>query len=76
MTETERKKVLIAGANGFIGSNLARYLLNYGYDIYVVIRKSANLWRLNDIASDIKIHTIIDGSSEEFSDILESIGTI
>ena len=69
----ETKKVLIAGANGFIGSNLARYLLNYGYEIYVVIRKSSNIWRLYDIASDIEIRYIVDSSSEEFSYILESV---
>ena len=72
MIETETKRVLITGASGFIGSNLARYLLNCGYEIYVVIRKSSNLWRLNDIASDIQIQYIVDSSPEEFSYILES----
>lgn len=31
-------KVLITGANGFIGGNLEQYLRGYGHDIYKAVR--------------------------------------
>lgn len=69
----ETKRVLITGANGFIGSNLARYLLDCGYEIYISIRRSSNLWRLNDIIPEIETHYLIESSFQEFSYLLESV---
>lgn len=71
--KTETKKVLISGASGFIGSNLARYLLECGYEIYIAIRRSSNLWRLKDIVPDVETHYINESTFQEFSYILESI---
>jgi len=42
-------KVLITGGTGFVGANLVRKLVNEGYDVYVIHRKSSNMWRLEDI---------------------------
>jgi nucleoside-diphosphate-sugar epimerase len=36
-------KVLITGANGFIGSHLCEFLLNTGYEIRALVRKTSNL---------------------------------
>lgn len=36
-------KVLVTGANGFIGSNLVRRLLDDGYDVNVLVRKTSDL---------------------------------
>lgn len=33
------KKVLISGASGFIGSNLKKYLLNSGYEVFSLVRR-------------------------------------
>jgi nucleoside-diphosphate-sugar epimerase len=35
--------VLITGANGFIGSNLSRYFLERGYNVYGLVRKTSDL---------------------------------
>ncbi|MFC2170122.1 NAD-dependent epimerase/dehydratase family protein [Acidobacteriota bacterium] len=42
-------KVLITGANGFIGSFLTRRLVKEGYSVGIIKRRSSNLWRIQDI---------------------------
>ena len=37
------EKVLVTGANGFIGSNLCRRLLSDGYEVNALVRKSSDL---------------------------------
>jgi len=36
------KHILITGSDGYIGTNLSKYLINYGYFIYYVDKKSGN----------------------------------
>lgn len=73
MTNTETKKVLVAGANGFIGSNIAKHLVQYGYEVHIVTRKSSNMWRLAEIISDVRTQYIAQGTTEEFTGILKSV---
>ena len=49
-------KCLITGISGFVGSNLARHLVLTGHEVHGVVRGSSNLWRLEDIASRIRLH--------------------
>jgi nucleoside-diphosphate-sugar epimerase len=50
------KKVLITGASGFVGNNLARFLLSRGNEVHLVLRESHAQWRLKDILHDVNIH--------------------
>jgi nucleoside-diphosphate-sugar epimerase len=43
-------KVLITGANGFIGSHLARQLVKEKFEIFATKRNNSNLIRCNDYA--------------------------
>ncbi len=52
------KKILITGATGFIGANLARYFLKNGADISIFIRKTSDKWRIHDILEDISEYTV------------------
>ncbi len=49
-----RKKILITGATGFIGSNLLRYFIKKGADIYIFTRKESDKWRIKDVLSRVK----------------------
>ena len=48
--------ILITGAAGFIGANLARYFVSQGVKIHIVIKKNSNLWRLKDVINKIDVH--------------------
>lgn len=53
---TNRKKVLVTGATGFIGSNLIRKLLAYNFEVHIITRKTSNFWRIKDILESITCH--------------------
>lgn len=57
MIETlKNTKVLVTGISGFIGSHLARRLVGEGAEAYGLVRESSNLWRIQDLKSQIKLH--------------------
>jgi UDP-glucose 4-epimerase len=54
----EMKKVLITGASGFVGNNLARFLLNRGHEAHLLLREGHAQWRLKDILRDVRVHIV------------------
>ncbi len=46
-------KALVTGATGFIGSRLARKLLEKGADLRVLVRKNSNLENISDLPVDV-----------------------
>lgn len=62
--------VLITGATGYIGSNLARRLLNEKKKVDIIIRPSSQLSLINDIKDKINIH-IHDGTAKGMMKIIE-----
>ncbi len=57
------KTALITGINGFIGSNLARRLLQEGYNVKGLIRKTSDLKFLKDLDIDYHYGDITDYNS-------------
>jgi UDP-glucose 4-epimerase len=52
------KRVIITGATGFIGSNLARRLLSDGHEIHLLVRNRYEPWRIEAIKADVHLHTV------------------
>src|SRR3990167_6418919 len=59
-----KKRVLITGASGFIGSILTRRLLSEGNDVSIFLKRDSNTWRINDILDKVLIH-VVDLSNPE-----------
>ncbi|MGL6107480.1 NAD-dependent epimerase/dehydratase family protein [Romboutsia sp.] len=53
-----RKKYLVTGANGFIGSCIVRKLINDNQEVHILARKESDDWRLKDLIKYITIHYI------------------
>jgi UDP-glucose 4-epimerase len=51
-----RRRVLLTGAGGFIGANLARRLLADGHDLHLLLRPGHQRWRLEAIAEAATVH--------------------
>lgn len=50
-------KVLLTGATGFIGSHVARVLLQGGHEVHAVVRPTSDRRRIADIERALTIHT-------------------
>lgn len=54
----KNKKILITGATGFIGANLARFFLREGARVSILTRKESNKWRIRDILKNLDEHHV------------------
>jgi nucleoside-diphosphate-sugar epimerase len=52
------KKVIVTGATGFVGANLARRLLSDGHQVHLLVRPQYTSWRIDEISTDCRIHEI------------------
>jgi nucleoside-diphosphate-sugar epimerase len=52
------RRFLITGATGFVGSYLARYMVEAGYDVHIFTRRESNKWRINDLIGRLTDHEV------------------
>ena len=61
-------KVLVTGASGFVGSHLVRMLVEKGDDVRVLVRKTSNLFLINDLDLE-KVY----GDITDFESVKEAV---
>ena len=49
------KKILVTGANGFLGSAITKLALKKGFKVSILIRKNSNADNLKAISSKVNI---------------------
>lgn len=63
-------RALITGGTGYIGSNLARYLVKQHWDVHLIIRPESELFLIQDIMDSITVH-VHHGSTQEMITIVD-----
>lgn len=69
----KKKKILITGATGFIGSNLLRRCLVENAEVHILSEKTANRWRLEDVLGHVKEHCADLEDNTQLEKIVSSI---
>lgn len=52
------KRVIVTGAAGFVGANLARRLLRDGHQVHLLVRPGGERWRIEGICADARLHEL------------------
>ncbi len=67
------KKILLTGITGYLGSHLARALVDYGYEVFALTRSLSSLHRICDLIP--KIH-VIEMDELDFNALFQRVGKI
>jgi nucleoside-diphosphate-sugar epimerase len=69
----KRRRVMLTGATGFIGANLARRLLAEGHELHLLVRPAETRWRIDSIAHRVRVHEVALQEGERLADIVTAI---
>jgi CDP-paratose synthetase len=53
-----KKKILLTGATGFLGSHLLESFISKKFEVYIIKRSTSNVWRIAHLLDKIKIYDI------------------
>jgi len=65
--------ILITGATGFVGANLARFFVSKGLKVNIIIRKNSNIWRIKDIIHKTNTHYVDLRDKTKLKKIIQKI---
>jgi nucleoside-diphosphate-sugar epimerase len=60
MIERGKRRALVTGATGFVGSRVVRRLVAEGWDVHVIARQSSSLGQLDPVRSSLKVSRIVE----------------
>lgn len=66
-----RRRALVTGASGYLGSQLARRLVHDGWTVHVLVRPGSNLTPLAGVCDALTVHTF-GGATTELVDIVRA----
>jgi nucleoside-diphosphate-sugar epimerase len=67
------KRVVITGATGFVGANLARRCLHEGHEVHLLLRPEHDAWRIEGIRDDVRLHIVELSDREALSSLVQRI---
>jgi nucleoside-diphosphate-sugar epimerase len=67
------KRILITGATGFVGANLARRLVRDGHEIHLLVRRGYHSWRIEGVYPKVHIRETDLTDKDALSDIVVEI---
>jgi nucleoside-diphosphate-sugar epimerase len=67
------KRVLVTGATGFVGANLARRLLRDGHEVHLLVRPQHQTWRIHDIRNAVQLHEVELADEARLTDTVHQI---
>lgn len=67
------RRVMVTGAAGFVGANLARRLLREGCEVHLLVRRGYSSWRLEEIRADVRLHEVDLGDEEALTQVVGGI---
>lgn len=67
------KKVLITGASGFVGANLARKMIQEGHRVYLLLRPGFASWRIEEIKKEVNIGLVDLTDEKRLTSIVKQI---
>jgi nucleoside-diphosphate-sugar epimerase len=70
---SSRKRVIVTGATGFVGANLARRLVHDGHEVHLFVRQGYAPWRIEAIRAHVRLHAVNLADEEALS---RSVGSV
>jgi nucleoside-diphosphate-sugar epimerase len=67
------KRVVITGATGFVGANLARRLVLDGHEVHLLVRSLHNTWRIEEIRTSLRLHEVALEDAEALAETVARI---
>lgn len=64
------KKILLTGANGFLGSHILKLLVKEGYSPVILIRATSDLWRIDDVLDKCDVF-VINEAEQNLKNVFE-----
>jgi nucleoside-diphosphate-sugar epimerase len=69
----ETRRVILTGATGFVGANLARRLLREGHELHLLVRKNCRTWRIEALRRKVKLHEVELGDMDRLGRVVGRI---